>query len=565
MKIDSSVLKIIIIITLSVTVVGTISIYVTTSTTEKHIEDITNHKKNQIKFLSHILEERFSHNTEILELASKQPASKNVDYASNISEELKGIPENMDVEKRQIARDILSTSKDLTSVGFFMPNGDTYFAEPYSHQQNLQKLNFAFRDWYKGVISTNKPYVSETYQTQYTDKKTVAIAVPVRSADDSLIGIWHTVFDLEFLENEIDKILLEKNAYIMFFDHNKQLAVDSEHKSSAGEEITYLGTFVDKALQGEDGIYTEKINSVDTFIVYHPIRAGTNNWAAIMVQPYDDAFSSAISIRNLSLIMTSIIILVLLIGGYFAYSLTRSNAKVTNRLREVEREKEEFSAMVTHELKTPLIPILGYCKMFKTSMLGKMNEEEASAIEVIESNTKRLEELISNIMDVRKLDLGKMKFHFENLSLNEFFDNLESSYKKILKEKGIEFVTKLSIKDGVIYTDKTRLRQVFDNLISNSMKFVSDNNGLIEVGGYKEKSSLILYVKDNGIGIPKDKQSELFNKFYQIDTSERRKAGGTGLGLTISEGIMENLGGTIWVESDGKTGTTFYLKLPLKE
>jgi len=95
------------------------------------------------------------------------------------------------------------------------------------------------------------------------------------------------------------------------------------------------------------------------------------------------------------------------------------------------------------------------------------------------------------------------------------------------------------------------------------MKFVSADNGLIEVGGYKENDGLILYVKDNGIGIPKDKQGELFKKFYQVDTSERRKIGGTGLGLVISKGIMEKLGGAIWVQSDGKTGTTLYLKLPL--
>ncbi|MGI0021723.1 MAG: sensor histidine kinase, partial [Nitrososphaeraceae archaeon] len=236
-----------------------------------------------------------------------------------------------------------------------------------------------------------------------------------------------------------------------------------------------------------------------------------------------------------------------------------------NKLKEVGKTKDEFSSMITHELKTPLVPILGYCKMLKTSLLGKLNEEEAAAIEVIERNAKGLERLIDDVMDVRKLDLDKMKFRFENLPLSEFFDNLDSSYKKILKDRGIEFVIKLSIKDSIIHTDKSRLRQVFNNLISNSMKFVSENNGLIEVGGYKEKDGLILYVKDNGIGIPKEKQSELFKKFYQVDTSEQRKAGGTGLGLAICKGIMERLGGTIWVESYGKTGTTFYLKLPLKE
>src|SRR5207245_1597135 len=201
----------------------------------------------------------------------------------------------------------------------------------------------------------------------------------------------------------------------------------------------------------------------------------------------------------------------------------------------------------------------------KKNIKKKKNKKEKSTIEKIEKNSKAIEELICDIIDIHKLYIDKMKFRFENLSLNEFFETLDSSYRKVLKNKGIEFVTKLSIKDLVIHTDKTRLRQVFDNLISNSTKFVSENKGLIEIGGYKEKDGLILYVKDNGIGIPKDKQSELFKKFYQVDTSERRKIGGTGLGLVISKGIIEKLGGTIWVESDGKTGTTLYLKLLLKE
>src|SRR5437660_10830025 len=136
------------------------------------------------------------------------------------------------------------------------------------------------------------------------------------------------------------------------------------------------------------------------------------------------------------------------------------------QLHQADISKDEFSAMITHELKTPLVPIIGYCKMLKTSMLGKLNEEETEAIEVIEKNAKSLEELIGDIMDIHKLDIDRMKFRFENLSLNEFFANLDSSYKKVLKDKGIEFITKLSIKDLVIHSDKARLRQVFDNLIS---------------------------------------------------------------------------------------------------
>ncbi|MEK6869906.1 MAG: HAMP domain-containing sensor histidine kinase, partial [Thermoproteota archaeon] len=225
--------------------------------------------------------------------------------------------------------------------------------------------------------------------------------------------------------------------------------------------------------------------------------------------------------------------------------------------------KDEFSAMITHELNTPLVPIIGYCKMFKTSMLGKIDQEQLEAIEVIEKNAKRLETLITDIMDVRKLDLDQMKFKIGDLSLDEFFSNLDSDYGKVLENKRCQFTTNPYAKNLVIKTDKSRLRQVFDNLISNAIKFVPENKGKIETGCMKENNKLVFYVKDNGIGILQEKQKNLFQKFYQIDTSERRSVGGTGLGLAISKGIVEKLGGTISVESDGKTGTTFYMKFPL--
>ncbi|HXN74891.1 MAG TPA: PAS domain S-box protein [Candidatus Acidoferrum sp.] len=235
--------------------------------------------------------------------------------------------------------------------------------------------------------------------------------------------------------------------------------------------------------------------------------------------------------------------------------------EVTEKLKGVA--KDEFSAMITHELNTPLVPILGYCKMLKASMLGKINPEQLEALEVIEKNTKRLESLIADIMDVRKLDLDKLRFKIDTLSLDEFFSNLDSDYKKILENKKCQFTIHQYAKNLIIKTDKSRLRQVFDNLISNSIKFIPENNGKIEVSYAKENNNLVFYVKDNGIGISPEKQKELFQKFYQIDTSEKRSTGGTGLGLAISRGIVERLGGTISVESDGKTGTTFYMKFPL--
>ncbi|MHB8601418.1 MAG: PAS domain S-box protein [Nitrosotalea sp.] len=235
--------------------------------------------------------------------------------------------------------------------------------------------------------------------------------------------------------------------------------------------------------------------------------------------------------------------------------------EVSEKLKGVA--KDEFSAMVTHELKTPIVPIMGYCKMLKTSMLGKLNSEQLEAIEVIEKNAKRLENLITDIMDVRKIGLDQMKFRIDDLSLDEFFSSLNSDYKMVLENKKCQFTTNLYDKNLVIKTDKLRLRQVFDNLIGNATKVVPVNNGKIETVCMRENNNLVFYIKDNGFGIPPEKQKDLFQKFYQIDTSERRLIGGTGLGLAISKGIVEKLGGNISVESDGKTGTTFYMKFPL--
>ena len=237
--------------------------------------------------------------------------------------------------------------------------------------------------------------------------------------------------------------------------------------------------------------------------------------------------------------------------------------KKEEKLRQMEILKEEFSAMVTHELKTPIMPILWHCKMLKEEMAGKLNAEQIESIESIEKNTNHLKLLISDIMDARKLDLDKMRFNFEPVSLDEFFTNLDISYKNSLANKGITFTTEHP--SGItVNTDKIRLRQVFDNIIGNSIKFVPQNHGQIDVIVDKKEKDIAILIRDNGSGIPPEKQKELFQKFYQVDTSETRKISGTGLGLAISKGIMEGLGGSIRLESDGKTGTAVHLSLPVK-
>jgi PAS domain S-box-containing protein len=239
-----------------------------------------------------------------------------------------------------------------------------------------------------------------------------------------------------------------------------------------------------------------------------------------------------------------------------------SEVKLNDALSEVKRSeklKSEFSSMVSHELKTPLTPIRGYCEILIEQEFGKLNNEQLDFIKTIDSNAWRLEKLIEDVLDVQKLDMNRMSFLTIKVSISKFLEEIKNDYILTMKEKQIQFKVDNSM-DMFIQTDPLRLRQVFDNLIRNAIDFV-DINGQIKIGIIEKSDEIVFFVKDNGAGIAKNKQENVFGKFYQVDTSQTRKHGGTGLGLVICKGIIERQQGKIWLESEIGKGTTVYFSI----
>jgi len=233
-----------------------------------------------------------------------------------------------------------------------------------------------------------------------------------------------------------------------------------------------------------------------------------------------------------------------------------------HRLNELEDRKDTFLSMITHELKTPASTIIGFAKvLLKPAMIGELKPEQIKAIETVRRNATRLESLIGDLLDSRKLDLHKMKFAYGDVDITKLLEYINTNNQNIMQDKQIQFVNSTK---GTIFatTDSARLEQVFNNIIRNAVDFVPEAGGKIEIGAKGDNKKVVCYVKDNGIGIPKDKQSNLFNRFYQVDSSLRRKHGGTGLGLSICKGIVQGLGGKIWVESNQDKGSTFYFEVP---
>ncbi len=223
--------------------------------------------------------------------------------------------------------------------------------------------------------------------------------------------------------------------------------------------------------------------------------------------------------------------------------------------------KDEFLSMITHELKTPLVPIQGYVDILLGEHLGKLTKEQKERLEVIKSSTVSLLHLISDLLDAQKLELGKLIIKKENHNIKETIAKAIETLKPDTDEKQIKIIFH-DEKDLIFSYDSERIIQVLTNLIRNSLNAVNPKTGIIEIFVEKLNSEVKISVKDNGMGIRKENQEDLFKKFYQVDTTLTREIGGSGLGLAICKGIVEEHGGKIMVESSPGKGAVFSFTLP---
>ena len=244
--------------------------------------------------------------------------------------------------------------------------------------------------------------------------------------------------------------------------------------------------------------------------------------------------------------------------------------KVNQELVTTELAKEEFISMVSHELKTPLTPLKMYVEMFlKSNRLGGLNEKQLKAMKMIHSSVSKLELLINDIFDVYKLDIGRLKLSKKPIEVTSLVLENISELEPITKDKQIQLNAKIiPPADGVnVLCDSKRIEQVISNLVKNSVDFVPEKGGKITIRAEADESyqNVIFTVEDNGIGIPLEKMDNLFKTFYQVDTTLARKHGGTGLGLVICKGIIEDHGGKIWIDRNFIGGTSIKFTLPIAD
>lgn len=326
-----------------------------------------------------------------------------------------------------------------------------------------------------------------------------------------------------------------------------------------------------KNIKNQNNKFTFTIFQYDN--MFAPIDLGDNFFGCIEIfkeKPFttDDATYFQTIVQQVSLPLKSA-------------GLYREIIEKNEELEKLERVKSEFISIVSHELRTPLTPIKNALTILSSGRCGNLGETAVKFIDMAKRNVENLTSIINDILDINKIEAGKMDFNYKIMNIHSVIENVKTNFECVAKEHEIIFTTEEQSELPDIYADSQRLGQVLTNLVSNAIKFTPKGKNItikselknardICTNQYFEKdikslqgNYIIVSVIDEGIGIKEENLLKAFDKFTQIENSLSRKVGGTGLGLPIAKQLIKAHRGTIWCDSEEEKGSSFHFALPV--
>jgi signal transduction histidine kinase/CheY-like chemotaxis protein/HAMP domain-containing protein len=248
-----------------------------------------------------------------------------------------------------------------------------------------------------------------------------------------------------------------------------------------------------------------------------------------------------------------------------AYEISQQTLE---EMKELDRVKSQFLANMSHELRTPLNSVIGFSRVILKGIDGPINETQEQDITAIYNSGLHLLNMINEILDLSKIEAGKMELQIDDVEISNVVNNAVNSASGLIKGKPIQLVTRVEPDLPSIKGDELRLSQILTNLLGNAVKFTEKGSITIEAGLHHTEDNadeILITVADTGIGIAPEDQGKLFQRFSQVDDSPTRRTGGTGLGLSIARSLVELHGGRIGLlSSDTNLGSTFYFTIPVK-
>jgi len=236
--------------------------------------------------------------------------------------------------------------------------------------------------------------------------------------------------------------------------------------------------------------------------------------------------------------------------------------RLNEQLQQASKAKSNFLANMSHELRTPMNAILGFVEMMLDEIYGEVPPHLREPLMDVQTNGKHLLRLINDVLDLSKIEAGRMELVLAEYSVQDVVETVRASLQSLALEKGLQFEAAVGNDIPLALGDGKRIMQCLMNLVGNALKF--SKQGSVAVGVEQQGENLLYRVSDTGIGIPKEELENIFVEFQQLDTAITREFSGTGLGLNITKKFVEMHGGRIWVESELGKGSTFFFSIPLR-
>jgi signal transduction histidine kinase len=251
---------------------------------------------------------------------------------------------------------------------------------------------------------------------------------------------------------------------------------------------------------------------------------------------------------------TALVVVLFTIGNFIINSI--------EQMARVNKMKSEFISIASHQLKTPLAEINWEIELLLSKNQQGLNEKQKELIKRVSNSNNRMARLVNDLLDVARIDQGKLALAREKIDVLDIVKKVVENNKIIAQANNVEIKINQSKKVPQVLADRRRIGVVIDNFISNAIKYIK-KKGLVKVDVYQKGDSVVVSVKDNGIGIPKYQQDNVFEKFFRSDNVARYQVSGTGLGLYIAKNIVEQSGGKIWFKSEQEVGSEFCFSIPI--
>jgi signal transduction histidine kinase len=477
-----------------------------------------------------------------------------------------------------------------------------------STDNRIKENSYIKEEYFKRIMNGEDKIISNLFHDRIDGKLVLASSRAIIK-EGKLVGSIVGIIDIERLHdilsitNTIDKsryTLLDKSGTVVFLNESKVIPYDQRISNANNPALVALKGQVEKTYR-----FKSQYDGTDRFGISYPIK--DIGWAFIVTSSYDQlagVYKKAV-IKDLSILflvaMVSLLLAFLLgkqlvdsiqklrsaaeqvsRGDYAvnlevsaceeleitSYAFNQMAFQISNLIEEIEKQNElksQFFITISHELKTPLNIILGSIqlidKMDKTNV-DRFNSKLNKYLGISKQNSYRLLRLINNLIDLNKIEGNHMMVKLNNADIISTIEDITLSVVEYAKIKKLELIFDTELEEKIMAFDADKIERIMLNLISNSIKFTNPG-GRIEVNVYERNGSILISVKDTGIGIPKDMQKNVFNHFVQVDTTLQRKVEGSGIGLSIVKSLVEFHGGCININSNYTEGSEFIVELPI--